>query len=318
MKRPVRSLTLCLALTAALLAGCSQPEPEGKPAPEPSHPEPEVVTPAPVPEQPDPEPVDPADPEPAPEPVPEPSVPEEVPTPVEPEPAVPDPVDPAPIEQTGPTLKERLDRAYTYTVPDTGDVHYIEFKTVNGRLLAEVAVSTATGSRYSYWMAELEPVDGESLNNRSGEPCLIRSREFSGFSFDGAYWGPEEIISLIVDNEGILCRKGERDYLLKSAEEIDEIHDETNMRRYLQLLDGPLMNRETLAASGIPGKREITGSQYGAHVHTWLELEENGLFWLMRKGLDTPTELYRGAYAVSADGTTIHYSAERLGYNTMP
>ena len=225
MKLRLRHTALLLTLTAALLPGCSKSEPEPTPVPEPYYPEQEVVTPQPAPAQPAPEPVDPADSEPVPvEPEP---VPAEAPTPVEPELVVP--------EEESYSLMERLDRAYTYRDPESEENYYIEFKIINDRLFAEVAAQMDTGSRFTYWMAELLPIDAQDLLSGDGKPCLLRSREFSGFSLDGAYWGEEEVISLSVAGEQLKYQKGEETYVLTPAETIEEIHDEADLRRYLHL-----------------------------------------------------------------------------------
>jgi len=278
MKTRLLRLSALLVLTSAVLAGCSGSEPDPVPVPEPYYPGQEAVTPVPE--------IPPAE-----------------------------PVAPDPVEETEPTLLERLDLAYIYTNPDSGEEHYIEFTTLNGCLMAEVAVRAETGSRFSYWMAELSPVDDGGLNNREGEPCLLRSREFSGFSFEGAYWGPEEVVSLTVARDALMYRRGEDAYLLEPAREVDKLHDETEMCLLLQMVEEPVLDSAALAVSGIPGVREAVVNQGDS---LYLELEESGLFWLMRKNPDTPTQLYRGAYGVSADGNAIHYCAQRLGYNTMP
>lgn len=250
------------------------------------------------------------DPQPAPEPDP-PAV--EAPLPPE---SAPEATPPAPAT----TLGERLCGSYLYEDGDSGEEYAVEVRRVGELLLAEVNHQMDYDSVMSYWLAQLTPLSPDELDSTRSSAVRVHSREFSGFSAAGAYWDEGREVTLTVTEDGLLSTyaDGSGEYLLPRADNAPQMHDTAQMQQLLYTLHPDLLPSEQLPAAQICGSWEVQLPIEGAPVFLHLELGEDGLMWYVRSQAGQPPAVYRGAYSLTPGGDTLRFSAQRLGYGTMP
>lgn len=231
-------------------------------------------------------------------------------------------------EQMHPTLAEKIQGAYLYQpYPDGGEEEFheeyaIEFYYISGMLLAEIVYQMDHDTIFSRQMAEFVPVEETALTSTTETGCRLTSREFSGFSMAGNYWGEEKEIVLTVVEDGLMYRDeaaGEEILLTRSGAPQSMHGEEALMQCVGQIAEEELTDPEALGETGVPGRWYGRATADEKEKITYLEFDQHGLMWLMRKIPETPIELYRGAYGVAAEGgNTIYVFAERCGYPSAP
>lgn len=200
---------------------------------------------------------------------------------------------------------------YTYEPDDAEEKRYFEISHMDGQFYLEYI------GQYDYAGAELEILNMDIKNSSSNSKRIdfeVMIYPFSGFSFEGEYWGAgnKAIVTKWADenlqlSEGQPFFSGECIQLTKAASDI-----------FLH----PILETKMACAAGaeLYGFWRCVTESDGEIVEVFLSFSEDGTFKAAKKKETYPPEIYVGIYMAEQVGDQLsgYIRSERFAYGSMP
>ena len=187
------------------------------------------------------------------------------------------------------------------------DAHYLEVRQYGDMLTLEHSLYM-DGSVYSFWVEEFWPDDDETFTDLYDKMHGL-SQSFSEMTSLDYYSETPEAIALAYNDAGIaIFRNGSDEpehYTIESGLPVN--------RSELARLQGYLQEMADISLADGPAGQwySWTGDEY-----IYLELQEDGAFFWLRKGVGHPVEIFYGVWTLDAEGKLL-VLAERAGAGTQ-